>query len=62
MITLYRIYDHTDKNILANGLTEEQALQCLEFLSADLPNNELEIESYSQSRIKPGLGRDPDLH
>lgn len=60
--TLYRIYDHTDKNILANGLDQEQAHQVLHFLKLEYPHNELEIESYTQSAIKPGLGRDPDLH
>ena len=62
MITLYRIYDHTDKNILANALTQEQAHQVLHFLKLEYPSHEIEIESYSQSKIKPGLGRDPDLH
>lgn len=32
------------------------------FLQADAPTNELEIESYTQSTVKPGFGRDPDLH
>jgi len=60
-ITLYRIYDHTDQNTLANALTQEQADQVLHFLKLDLPNNNLEIEAYTHTPIK-GLGRDPDLH
>lgn len=63
MITLYRIYDHTDKNTLANALPEyDHAYTILGFLKLDLPNNELEIESYTQSPVRKGFGRDPDLH
>ena len=63
MITLYRIYDCTTKNTLANAIPSlEQATEVLYFLQQDAPTNELEIESYTQSAIKPGLGRDPDLH
>ncbi len=63
MITLYRIYDHTDKNTLANAIPEyDHAYTILSFLKLDLPTNELEIESYTQSHVKPGFGRDPDLH
>jgi hypothetical protein len=62
MITLYRIYDHTTQNILANAIpTLEQAHEVLHFLQQDAPGNELEIESYTKSSVK-GLGRDPDLH
>ena len=63
MITLYRIYDRTTKNTLANAIpTLEQATEVLYFLQQDAPANELEIESYTKSAIKPGWGRDPDLH
>ncbi len=63
MITLYRIYDHTDKNTLANAIpTLEQAVEIVYFLKLNDPNNELEIESYTQSPVRKGFGRDPDLH
>ena len=63
MITLYRIYDHTDKNTLANAIpTLEQAVEIVYFLKLNDPNNELEIESYTQSPVSKGFGRDPDLH
>lgn len=63
MLTLYRIYDHTTKNTLANAIpSHTQAQEVLMFLQADAPTNELEIESYTQSTVKPGFGRDPDLH
>ena len=60
--TLYRIYDHTDKNTLANAIpTQEQAHEVLHFLKLEYPHNELEIESYRHTTVR-GLGRDPDLH
>jgi hypothetical protein len=63
MITLYRIYDHTDKNTLANAIPNyEDAYTVLGYLKLDLPTNELEIESYTQSPVRKGFGRDPDLH
>jgi hypothetical protein len=63
MITLYRIYDHTDKNTLANAIpTYDDAYTVLGYLKLDLPTNELEIESYTQSPVRKGFGRDPDLH
>jgi len=63
MIVLYRIYDHSDKNTLANGISDyDHAWTILDFLQKDLPNNSLEIEKYTKSTVKPGFGRDPDLH
>lgn len=62
MIELYRIYDFTERHILASGIpTEEQAREVLHFLKLEYPHNELEIESYQKSSVR-GLGRDPDLH
>ena len=63
MLTLYRIYDHTTQNTIANAIpTQAQAQEVLHFLQADAPGNTLEIEEYTQSTVKPGFGRDPDLH
>lgn len=62
MLTLYRIYDHTDKEILADHIqTYEQAHETLQLYKLQYPSNELEIESYTKYLVK-GLGRDPDLH
>lgn len=63
MQTLYRIYDHTAHEILANAVSShEQAQEVLHFLRLESPTHEIEIESYTQSSVKPGFGRDPDLH
>lgn len=47
-MTLYRIYDQTNQNTLANALTQEQAQQVLKFLQLDQPDCELVIEKYSK--------------
>ena len=63
LITLYRIYDHTQKQTLANGIEDyEFALQTLELYALELPGHELELETYTKNTVKPGFGRDPDLH
>ena len=64
MVTYYRVID-TSKcgQILANSVpTLEQAQEILHFLEKDYPGTKLEIESYQVSGVKPGFGRDPDLH
>ena len=63
MITLYRIYDATDNEILADHIdTYEQAHETLQLYQLQYPHDKLEIESYTRSSVKPGFGRDPDLH
>lgn len=63
MIEKYRIVDVDSGEILANSLLNmEEADQMLHFLQLDHPNSSLEIEHYMVSQVKPGFGRDPDLH
>ena len=63
MVTYYRIYDETDDEILADKLNDlRQAYEVLELLRLQYPNNELTIEDYQHTSVKPGFGRDPDLH
>jgi len=63
MIVEYRIYDTALGTILANAISSlEQATETLYFLSLDDPNRTLAIEKYTKSLVKPGFGRDPDLH
>jgi hypothetical protein len=64
MVTYYRIVD-TDRTsqILANAIPSyEQAFEILQFLQKDYPDSCFEIESYTHNHVKPGFGRDPDLH
>lgn len=64
MVTYYRIVDRDDcGQILANNIPDlVQAQEILHFLRKDYPDCDLEIESYAKSTVKPGFGRDPDLH
>ena len=64
MVTYYRISDRARcGQILANNIPDlTQAQEILHFLELDYPDCDLEIESYEVSQVKPGFGRDPDLH
>ena len=63
MVTYYRIYDSTDNETLADKISDEvQAQEVFTLLKLQYPENALEIETYSVSSVKPGFGRDPDLH
>ena len=59
--TRYRVYDATDREILANSLDLSQAYTVLDLLQKQYPNNQLTVEEYTTTRHK-GLGRDPDLY
>lgn len=62
MIKIYRIYDVTDQETLADGIDQkDQAYETLHLLQLQYPDNRLEIEEYTKYLVK-GLGRDPDLH
>ena len=62
MITLYRIYDLDTGETVANGMDTNQAHEMLQMYQLQYPECRFEIESYQQSSVKPGFGRDPDLH
>ena len=63
MIERYRIVIERTGETIANSLnTREEAHQLLYFLELDHPHEDLIIESYPYSTVKPGFGRDPDLH
>jgi hypothetical protein len=63
MITLYRIIDETTNTIVAESMSSrEHAYETLTFYTLDYPTHTFAIESYSRSSVKPGFGRDPDLH
>ena len=40
----------------------EFAQQTLELYRLENPGHELELEPYTHQTVKPGFGRDPDLH
>jgi len=48
-ITMYRIYDSTSQNILANAIPSlKQAEEVVRLLQQDFPNDEMVIETYTQ--------------
>jgi len=59
---MYRVYDSTDNETLADGIDDYSfALETLHLLQLQYPQNHLDLEEYIKYTIK-GLGRDPDLH
>ena len=49
MKTLYRIYDSTSQNILANAIPSlKQAEEVVRLLQLDFPSDEMVIETYTQ--------------
>ena len=61
--TYYRIIDTTEDRIVAQGIpSQEQVDVTLSFYLKDYPGHDFLVESYTVSRVKPGFGRDPDLH
>ncbi|MEK9806207.1 MAG: hypothetical protein VW551_07935 [Euryarchaeota archaeon] len=62
MQTYYRIIDLDTGEILADCPEQDQAFETLVLLELDHPDSRLEIEPYTHNHVKPGFGRDPDLH
>jgi len=61
MITRYRIIDNSDKEVeVLNSI--EEAVQYIETMREQQPHLELRYESFEVSTVKPGFGRDPELH
>tara|TARA_R110002096_G_scaffold64331_3_gene156889 strand:- start:1204 stop:1380 length:177 start_codon:yes stop_codon:yes gene_type:complete len=50
------------KEILTEGLEQEEALTCVEMLRQNNPDILYNIEEYNWSHVEKRLGRDPDLH
>lgn len=63
IITLYRIVDVNTNTTVADSIEDyDFARETLHFYTLDYPNTRFEIESYTRNTVKPGFGRDPDLH
>ena len=50
------------KEILTEGLEQEEALACVEMLRQNNPDILYTIEEYNWSHVEKRMGRDPDLH
>ena len=61
MLTLYRIIDEDTLEVLVEDIPREQIWEYSEqFMHSG--HTRLRSEQYQKSGIRPGLGRDPDLH
>jgi hypothetical protein len=61
MLKLYRIIN-SDLETVANHLDSDRlAQEVLDYYRTNYPNDQFELESYTQSTVR-GMGRDPDLH
>ena len=61
MLTLYRIIDEDTREVLVEDIPREQIWEYSEqFMNTG--HTRLRTEQYQKSGIRPGLGRDPDLH
>lgn len=57
----YRVVLDQDQSVVANGLTQEQAHECVSVYALNYPTCTYTIERYTQEP-RWRLGRDPDLH
>ena len=60
MITKYVVYENGVELTTANS--PEEANTCIECMRMQNPHKEYEIKEIQVSAVKPGFGRDPDLH
>ena len=60
MITKYIVYEDDVELTVANS--SEEANTCVECMGLQNPQKEYTIKEIQVSAVKPGFGRDPDLH
>jgi hypothetical protein len=60
MITKYVVYENGVELTTANS--SEEANTCIECMRIQNPHKEYKIKEIQVSAVKPGFGRDPDLH
>lgn len=63
MYSHWHIVDARTKEVVVEKLLDiYQANETLQILKSQNPNTEYEIVETKHSTVKPGFGRDPDLH
>lgn len=63
MYSHWHIVDTRTKEVVVEKLLDiYQANETLQILKDQNPNTEYEIVETQHSTVKPGFGRDPDLH
>ena len=62
MLKLYRIINSQLETVANHIDSDRLAQEVLDYYRTNYPNDQFEIEAYTKSSVKPGFGRDPDLH
>ena len=63
MYTNWQIIDSQTQEIVVDRLLDlTQVNETLQILQSQNPHREYEVIKTEQSSVKPGFGRDPDLH
>lgn len=62
MYTRFNIVDKSTNEILAVVYNWAEAQQVVEMEKLNDPYREIEVVEIEESAVKPGFGRDPDLH
>ena len=60
MIQKFRILEDNKEIAVANSM--EEATMTIECWKVNNPHKQYEIQEIQVSAVKPGFGRDPDLH
>ncbi len=60
MVTHYNIMSNGKEVARLNSM--EEATQAVEMFRMQSPHSDFDIEIIEVSSVKPGFGRDPDLH
>jgi len=61
MLKVYHVVD-SNGNTVTTVYSYEEAYECIQQLFVVNPQEHHTIEEIEQSGVKPGFGRDPDLH
>jgi len=62
MYTRYNVVNKLSKDVYCTVFSLEEAQQVVDMEKINHPHWELIVEKIEVSSIKPGFGRDPDLH
>jgi hypothetical protein len=64
MIKKWKLIEETanEDNVLVDSADYEEIMTALSMLREQYPHATYRVEDYMFSNVKPGFGRDPDLH
>ena len=62
MYTRYNVVNELTKDVYCTVFSLEEAQQVVDMEKVNHPHRKFFVERIEVSSIRPGLGRDPDLH